>query len=187
RALDSPPVDEHQRVVDRGLAPRSVPLRAPPVDGGVARDRQQPRAHRATLGPIPARLAPDRMERILGDLLGGLGTPEHPVDESEHDAAVAVVQLAEGIGVAAGHPRHEASIFTRLIAGYEVIRRHGSPPRSRTLRPARRRYPLAPPPPDSDSAVAWAVPQAAGRWTCLSSRSGCRRPVPGLPGGSRAV
>src|SRR5207249_9345479 len=44
-------------------------------------------------------------------------------------------KLAEGIGVAAGHPGHEASIFTRLIAGYEVIGRHGSPTWSRPYGP----------------------------------------------------
>jgi hypothetical protein len=61
------------------------------------------------------------MERILCDLLGRLGASEHSVDHAENDTAVVVVQLAEGIGVAAGHPGHEASIFTRLIGGYEVI------------------------------------------------------------------
>ena len=71
------------------------------------------------------------MERILSDLLRRLGVPEHPVEHAEYDAAVPVVQRAEGVGIAAGHARHEAFIFTRRVCGYEVIGEHGSPTRPR--------------------------------------------------------
>src|SRR5206468_757058 len=142
--------------------------------------------YRATLGPIRACLAPDRMERILGDLLGRLGTSEHPVDESEHDTAVVVIELAEGIGVAAGHPGHEASIFTRLIAGYEVIGRHGSPTWSRPYGPGAVDTRLLRRSPDP-TPLRSGIPLAGGCGICLSSDSRCRRPVPGLPGRRRPV
>ena len=60
------------------------------------------------------------MECVLGDLLGGLGSTEHPVQDAEHRPPVAVVELAEGRGVTPRDPHHERGIVTSLVAGYDL-------------------------------------------------------------------
>ena len=83
------------------------------------------RADGAAVGPIRARSAPDRVERILDDLFGGLGRAEHPIERSEDRAAMAVVQLPERRRVAARDPSHERSIDISLVAGYDIGPRNG--------------------------------------------------------------
>ena len=60
------------------------------------------------------------MERILSDLFRRFGNPEQPIEDSEHDPAVPVIELAESIRVARGDPNKECSIFTSLVAGYDI-------------------------------------------------------------------
>src|SRR5437660_625629 len=90
--------------VDHRLALQSLALRPAPVDGGIATDREQPRAHRSALRAIASRLAPDGVECILGDLFRGLGTCDHAEQDAKGDATVPVVELAERLGVSRGAP-----------------------------------------------------------------------------------
>ena len=64
------------------------------------------------------------MERILSHLFGRLGSGEHPIENPKSHPAVAVVELAERIGVAGPDPLEEFHIV-RLIGHYDLGARSG--------------------------------------------------------------
>lgn len=64
------------------------------------------------------------MERILSHLFGGLRAREHAIEDPESHPAVAVVELAERIGVAARDPLDEFHIV-RLVGHYDLGPQHG--------------------------------------------------------------
>ena len=64
------------------------------------------------------------MKRILRHLLRGLGSGKHPVKDTENQAAVAVVELAERLGVARGYAFYELHIV-RLVGDYDTARPAG--------------------------------------------------------------
>src|SRR5439155_26179699 len=110
--------------IDRHLALETLAAGAAPIDCRVAADGEQPRAHRPTLLTVRPRLPPNGMERILSHLFGGLGSREHPIKNPKSHPAVAVVELAERIGVAGRDPLEEFHIV-RLIGHYDLGARSG--------------------------------------------------------------
>jgi len=59
------------------------------------------------------------VKRILSHLFGSLGAREHPIEDPKSHPAIAVVELAERIGVAARDPLDEFHIV-RLVGHYDL-------------------------------------------------------------------
>jgi hypothetical protein len=59
------------------------------------------------------------VECILGHLFGGLGSREHSIEDPKSHPAVAVVELAERLGIAGCDPLDKSHIV-RLVGHYDL-------------------------------------------------------------------
>src|SRR5215208_2245361 len=85
------------------LRPPAGRLRAQPVYALVADHGEHPGAYAASLCPVAARRAPDLQEDLLRQVLGVLLVAGQPAGERVGRTGVAVVEGAEGEGVACPH------------------------------------------------------------------------------------
>src|SRR5439155_56316 len=113
------------------LFERTLPLAAlaagaAPVDGRVARDREQPGADAAFRRVVITGAPPHGVERILYDLFRSLRGRQQRVQHAEHHPPVAVVEEAERISVAGRAARDEIPVEIDLGNGYEMRLRHRS-------------------------------------------------------------
>ena len=71
------------------------------IDGAVARDGEQPRGRRRPLRIEGLHAVPDAEKSFLHQVFGDAGVAHHAKNERVGDAAVAVVELREGLRFAA--------------------------------------------------------------------------------------
>ncbi len=87
---------------DRDLAARA--LGAPLVDDDVARDREQPRAHRGRRAVEHGAVPPGPQQRLLYDVLGARPVvADQTKAEAPQRSGVLVVQLSHERRLVAGH------------------------------------------------------------------------------------
>ena len=84
------------------------------VDRAVADDAQGPGADAAARAVEARAAAPDRDQRLLGHVLGGLAVADDPVGERVGGAAVAVVEDLEGERVLGRNERHQVLVGQAL-------------------------------------------------------------------------
>ena len=98
-------------------------IAAQSVDRPVVDDAEHPGADAAAVGLVAQPAAPDREERLLGDVLGGDPVAHHPVRERERGTAVAVVEHLERPRVALldqGHDLLVGEVLDVVGSGHHV-------------------------------------------------------------------